>query len=381
MPVYKTKTEKTKDNKIWYFKCNYRDVYGNIKQKKSKKFATKDEAVKEEAKFLLNCNSMQKASEKTVYDLYNYYFFLDNKVTNKESSLYTKESRIRKYVLPFFYNEKIDKYDSISELTKLEKIKNWKLWLNKKDLSLSTKKAIFNSFSSIIEYGINNLNIEYNILKIVENFKERNDDVVEKEKVRFLTNEEYNLFISELDDFEFKVIFHFLYEVGCRKGEMQALMWNDINFNKDQVRINKTLSAKNINGGIKITNTKNRKIRYIDISYKLKDELKVLYNKMKILDGFNNNWFVFGGLKYISSTTLKRKKDETINRLIKKNINIPHITIHEFRHSSASYMISNGISIEIIAYRLGDTVETVRNVYAHLFPDTQKEAKGLFDTL
>ena len=102
---------------------------------------------------------------------------------------------------------------------------------------------------------------------------------------------------------------------------------------------------------------------------------------MKFLDGFNNNWFVFGGLKYISSTTLKRKKDETINRLIKKNINIPHVTIHEFRHSSASYMISNGIPIEIIAYRLGDTVETVRNVYAHLFPDTQKEAKGLFDTL
>ena len=31
MPVYKTKTEKTKDNKIWYFKCNYKDIYGGGK--------------------------------------------------------------------------------------------------------------------------------------------------------------------------------------------------------------------------------------------------------------------------------------------------------------------------------------------------------------
>ena len=68
-------------------------------------------------------------------------------------------------------------------------------------------------------------------------------------------------------------------------------------------------------------------------------------------------------------------------RLKKKNIDITNITIHEFRHSSASYMISNNISIEIIAYRLGDSVETIRKTYAHLFPDTQKDVKGLFNNL
>ena len=111
------------------------------------------------------------------------------------------------------------------------------------------------------------------------------------------------------------------------------------------------------------------------------NELKELYNQMSKLDGFSNKWFVFGGIKYIPSSTLTRIKDNAFNSLINQGYNINKITIHEFRHSSASYMISNGIPVEIIAYRLGDTVETIRRVYAHLFPDTQKDARGLFDKL
>ena len=70
MPVYKSKTEKTKDNRIWYFKCNYKDIYGNIKPKKSKKFSTKEEAIKEEAKFLILTGNTTTTSP-TFDDIYN----------------------------------------------------------------------------------------------------------------------------------------------------------------------------------------------------------------------------------------------------------------------------------------------------------------------
>ena len=43
----------------------------------------------------------------------------------------------------------------------------------------------------------------------------------------------------------------------------------------------------------KITNTKNKKIRYIDVSKKLINELKELYNQMSKLDGFSEKWFVY----------------------------------------------------------------------------------------
>lgn len=380
MPVYKTKTEKTKDKKMWYFKCNYKDVDGNIKQKKSKKFATKEEATKEEAKFLLSIGENNAKRKITIYDVYNTYFFVDNNNINKESSLYTKEYRVRKYIMPFFFNTKNKTYELIDNID-IDKIKKWKLWLNEQELSLITKKSIYNTFSSLFTYSVEKLNLKYNPLKLVGNFKERNDKVNNEEKIKYMTKEEYNEFINIIDSEEDKIIFHFLYEIGCRKGEMQALNWSDINFEKSVVKINKTLSTKNISGSVKITNTKNKKIRYIDISSKLKKELETYYDKIKKVDGFTNDWYIFGGIKYLSSTTLDRKRRKYYNLLRENNIIVNEITIHQFRHSSASYMISNNIPIEIIAYRLGDSPETIRKVYAHLFPDTQNEVKGLFEKL
>lgn len=377
MPVYKTKTEKTKDNKIWYFKCNYKDIYGNIKQKKSKKYATRDEALKEEAKFKLKQDEVSVLNT-TMYDLYNAYFFLDDSIINRESTLYTKEYRVRKYILPFFQNPKNNKYSDLSTIN-VDKIKKWKMWMNEKKLSLQTKKSLFNTFSSLMTYAVEKYSLEYNPLKLVENFKERNDKVIDEEKVRFMTNDEYRIFIDEVDD-DFKVVFHFLYEIGCRKGEMTSLKWKNVDFKNERVKLNTTFSRKR-DGSLTITNTKNGKDKYVDMSPKLVDELKELYNTMSKLDGFSDDWFVFGGIKYISYTTLGRKKDETFQRLKDKGINITNITIHEFRHSSASYMISNNISIEVIAYRLGDTPETIRRTYAHLFPDAQKDVKGLFNNL
>lgn len=377
MPVYKTKTEKTKDNKIWYFKCNYKDIYGNIKQKKSKKYATRDEALKEEAKFKLKQDEVS-LSNTTMYDLYNAYFFLDDSIVNRESTLYTKEYRVRKYILPFFENTKTGKYFDLSTVN-VDKIKKWKIWLNEKELSLQTRKSLFNTFSSLMTYAVEKYSLEYNPLKLVENFREKNDKIIEEEKIRFMTNEEYRIFIDEVED-DFKVVFHFLYEIGCRKGEMTSLKWKNIDFKNEKVKLNTTFSRKR-DGSLTITNTKNGKNKYVDMSPKLVDELKELYNKMSKLDGFSNEWFVFGGIKYISYTTLGRKKDETFQRLKEKGINITNITIHEFRHSSASYMISNNIPIEVIAYRLGDTPETIRRTYAHLFPDAQKDVKGLFNNL
>jgi len=379
--IKKTKEEYNRETcngkKIWYFQLYYTTLTGERKKFKSKKYETKSEAETEEAKFKLKQNEIP-TSNTTIYDIYNAYFFLDNTIMNRESSLYTKEHRVRKHILPFFLNNNNGKYCNLSNLN-IDKIKKWKIWLNEKELSLQTKKSIFNTFSSLMLYAVEKYNLEYNPLKLVENFKEKNDKVIEEEKVRFMTNEEYKLFINEVDE-EFKIIFHFLYETGCRKGEMTSLKWKNIDFENEKVKLNTTFSRKK-NGGFMIANTKNGKSKYIDISKNLINELKELYNKMKKIDDFSKEWFVFGGIKPISYTTLARKKEETFKRLKDQNINITQITIHEFRHSSASYMISNHIPIEIIAYRLGDSPETIRRTYAHLFPDTQKSAKGLFNNL
>ena len=378
--IKKTKEEFNRETcggkKIWYYQGYYTTLLGERKKYKSKKFATQREAEEQERIFLAKQNI--STSGITIYNLYYSFFFLDNKITNKDSSLYTKESRTRIYILPFFYNKKTSKYLDIV-LIDTDKIKQWKTWLDDTELSLRTKNSIYSTFSSLMRYAVEKFNLKLNPFNLTENFKEKNDKIIEDEEIRYITNDEYQLFINEVDK-EFKPIFHFLYETGCRKGEMASLKWKNIDFERNQVKINTTFSRTK-KGSLTISSTKNNKIKYIDISNQLTIELRELYNKMCRLDGFNNEWFVFGGINHISYSTLTRRKNQAFDRLEKKGIFINRITIHEFRHSSASFMISNKISIEVIAYRLGDTPETIRRVYARLFPNTQNEAKNLFEKL
>ena len=63
-----------------------------------------------------------------------------------------------------------------------------------------------------------------------------------------------------------KTFFIFLYYTGMRKGEVQALTWNDINFNTNEIIVNKTLSVKTKNSNYKITSTKNYLNRRIKMS-------------------------------------------------------------------------------------------------------------------
>ena len=167
--------------------------------------------------------------------------------------------------------------------------------------------------------------------------------------------------------------------MGVRKGEAQALNWNDIFWEESKVRIIKTLTTKideadaDANSKkFKITNTKNRKNRTIKMPPILKNMLLELYQYYTAFEGFNDNWFVFGGYRHLPSTTIDREKDcyfDLVKVMYGKEIN--RITNHEFRHSHASYLISKGIQVELIAHRLGDTVAVVLEVYAHLFPEAE----------
>ena len=55
------------------------------------------------------------------------------------------------------------------------------------------------------------------------------------------------------------------------------------------------------------------------------------------------------------------------------------LTIHSGRHTFASWLAQDGVSLNIIAELLGDTMKTVEDTYAHLVPDTLRAAVGRLD--
>lgn len=66
-----SKKDGTKDDRCWYFKVNYTDAFGKTDQYKSKKFATKKEAIDAERMFMVTSTDKVEDNNMTFKDLYD----------------------------------------------------------------------------------------------------------------------------------------------------------------------------------------------------------------------------------------------------------------------------------------------------------------------
>ena len=374
MAIYKSKAV-TRDGRKWYFSVCYLTANGERKRKKSQLYASKQEAGEAERQFLTE--KSKNRIDITFEEMY--YQYLDyTEESIKGSTKYTKDSRIRSHIFNYFGKMNIH---SITVNTILD----WKSKMNKKTYSkkkkkysLKYKQNLMIELRTTLKYGMDFCGLKENFAGKVMMFHDKGEEVIsDEDKIRYIKPFEYNLFISVIDKIVFKTFFAFLYYMGVRKGEAQALAWEDINFDKNQVRIIKTVTTKTdevdeFGNKFKITNTKNRKNRRIKMPPALKNMLLELYQYYQEYYGFNKKWFVFGGYRHLASQSIDNVKDESF-RLVKEihGVEINRITNHEFRHSHASYLISKGVRAELIAYRLGDTVDVVMKTYAHLFPEVE----------
>lgn len=112
---------------------------------------------------------------------------------------------------------------------------------------------------------------------------------VEIKKHNTYTLEEFNQFISCIDELIYKQFFSLMFFCGTRPGEVMALTFNDIKGNYIFIGLPKTDSF----------------IRTIEIDNTLKKdllELKKYYKKT--YPSFNDDFFVFGGIKPLSTTSI-----------------------------------------------------------------------------
>lgn len=376
MAVYKS-NEKTKDGRQWYYRLYVKDSFGINKQIKSKKYFTKAEAIEAEALMLLKKENATKKNFHIV--ALDYFNDLTNKV--KESTLYGHKSCYFNNIKPFF-----EEFD-INDINILN-INEWKSMMCKKGFKKAYLDKNYSILCSILDYAIKYYGLNKNIARISGPFETKDEDVKKDEnKIRYISYEDFNKFVSVIDDYKWYAFFNFLYYTGMRKGEIQALTWKDI---KDNIIIvNKTLSVKT-EEHYKITNTKNRINRTITMNSKLIEIMNNYKKEVQKYDDFNENWFVFGCSRFLPQTTIDKHKLKYFEKA-----NIKPITIHEFRHSHVSLLINeyikkskeNNMKIDTAKFflltssRLGHSVDVMQKTYLHLFPNFQDEIVDLLDNL
>ena len=356
MPVYEEKIKdkngkmvpKLVDGKKRYFiKVFIKDEFGKGKQitRRNKQWLGNKGKLQAQQEELRIKNKMIITNETISINTLSEKFLIFKQKQIKFSSYIKYKNDISKYIIPYFNQVKVKNITS-------NNILEWQNQLNKTSLSTKSKRHIFTVFSSILKYGCVYFEIEKNVMNQIENFKETQV----KKEMNFLTEQEFKNFIKFEENELYKKFFILLFYTGMRRGEALALTWNDIDFEKNEITIDKTYNPKfekiGQAQGTPKTKKSNRKI-------------KMLNMVQNLFENKNSQSRIFYEIK---ATTLQRKCDKNcISAGITKKIRI-----HDFRHSFASMCIEKEVPISIISEYLGhENISITLEIYSHLYPNAQ----------
>ena len=350
---------KNKDNGTWYVQFRYTDWKGEHQQKLKRGFATKREALEWEREFLME----KQADVNMTFESFVALYEKDIKPKLKLNTWLTKESIIKKKILPYFANRKL------SEITAKDIIR----WQNEirelrdchgKPLSKTYLKTVHNQLSAIFNHAARFYGLNINPARQAGNM-----GTEERKEMLFWTREEYTRFSEAMMDKPLSFYaFEVLYWCGIREGELLALTPADFNFDKETVTINK--SYQRLKGQDVITSPKTKKSnRTIKMPKFLCEEMK---EYLGMLYGLKKKDRIFT----VTKSYLHHEMDRGA-----KAAGVKRIRIHDLRHSHISLLIDMGFSAVAIADRVGHESIDITYQYAHLFPSKQIEMAEKLDDL
>ena len=274
-------------------------------------------------------------------------FFDHKKASVRESTIITWESRYNRMILPFFKD--ID----VGDIT-LIKVTEWLDSLT--EYSHNYKKSSLTLFCSILAFGE-----KYFDLPNISSKIDRPRNNKKKKEMMVWSPDEFHSFIECVYEPMYRALFWSLYVLGTRIGEAMALTWNDFDFKKRKVSINKSFSRK----VKKVTDPKNDgSIRTIPFP-EYYGKIMLEYREWQKVNS-DSTEYVFGGSKPASEMTIARRKDAAV-----EESGVKRIRIHDFRHSCATLLIHSRVPIVAISRYLGhkNVTETL-NTYGHLMSDS-----------
>ena len=347
MPAYYDEKTKT-----WYCKFYYKNYTGARKQKLKRGFKLQREALQWEREFLLNMASSPDMTFKTLR--ISYIDFVRPRL--KASSMHQKEYIIDQYIAPCFDRK------AVNNITPLD-VATWQNDLLQRGLAPTTQKSINVQLAAIFNFAVKYKGLVKSPCMDTIGRTHRNP-----ENIDFWTLDEYHAFISHVPDIEYRIIFEILYYSGMRIGELLALTPKDMDFSSDTINICKSFHL--LKGKELITPPKTENsIRRITMPHTVMVELR---EYMKHIYDLDNDLRLF----FIPSSTITWYK----NKVCRDN-GLRAIRIHDLRHSHVSLLVEMGCSIMLVADRIGDTVRTAQEIYAHLYPNKQDDIAKRLDLL
>lgn len=349
MAVYKD------NNNTWYVSFRVKDAFGKSIHKTKRGFKTKREANQFELNYKTKYSKCCKVKFKILTEDYIGYCQLRRKITTLENKSYL----IAKHFLPFLGNLDVE------DIT-IKVLCEWqnRLILHQPSYSDTYLYTVNNLLKSIFLYAEKHFDLKDNPAKLLDSIgKARNNHFNYWAQSDFqtflmtLTNEDIikkAQIKRHIDTYPLYVAFNLLYYSGLRLGELLALTKADLDFNQNNIRVNKTLvrlKQKNI-----IQTPKSKKsIRLIPMPSKIMSIIKQYLDRLDITD---DEQIFYMLNKYNMWRAL---------RSTAKLAGIKIIRLHDLRHSNASLLYSLGVPVKEISERLGHAnIQTTLDIYTHI---------------
>jgi len=204
------------------------------------------------------------------------------------------------------------------------------------------------------QYGMTNAPVPTNRrMEIDRQARIRNIQTLTQQEIKTLYNCIPNTYPTwsfeerQAKQYELKLIIALFYGCGLRRSEGHKLRIQDIDFDRKTVFVEQG---------------KNYKDRIVPMSAGVYKELQdYVYNFRYKLKLNHNRLFISA-----HKETLGHKLKYLQNACDDESIKAKHITLHLLRHSIATHLLQNGMSIENISLFLGHSCLDTTQIYTHL---------------
>jgi integrase len=209
---------------------------------------------------------------------------------------------------------------------------------------------------------------------------------VVKKEAKYLDEIQAVELISALDSepFQYQVMIHVLLYMGLRRGELCGLEWQDVDYFTNCLHIRRSslyLAEKGVFEDSTKTDDSKRSI-------KMPDNIITLLKQYK---SWQDDWRNEVGLKWQECGRLfttdvgKPIHPDTITGWFKdfvKRKNLPDISVHGLRHTSATLQIMSGIPIKTVSSRLGHASSvTTSMIYSHAIKSMDEAAAEVLQNI
>lgn len=311
------------------------------------------------------------------------------KANVKEGTRIVHRRNIDTYIVPFIGKYQINKYKRVNHQQFINQLLNLEgRGKSKKGLSVATVKNINGTLSNAFEKAIQLDYIKENPTIHVEFPRE-----TKKENLHYYTYEQSELFLEQAKK-EFEILWYpffvVIYDQGLRKSEVMGLQWQDIDFSNstiDIVRQRLGAAEKKENVGKVITDDvkTSSSVRDMPMTKRTKNALLTFRNQiLNIFGDFpttdDNESFIF--IQTRKANKGKVIRDRSVNGAatrIEKKAGLPHIKVHDGRHTFAVRSRQAGVSLEDIKDLLGHKDVSTSQIYAQISPEVKKRSMDQFE--